>query len=533
MTSALPPIKIHFLHSDEQDDEVPLTDVGVVNIDGERHLFLAPQSFYSAVRQIKIAMPDLTGEQVERLVRDHCEFKDFDELLAPPVEHAPLVDLPPLPQEPPTPVRSRGRTKKWAIAAALLPAFAGTWALGHGMGATPASSATSAPDAALETESDRPVSDNQNLGPEPFTNPDFLDFSTVGKIHCSPIDNLEAECTDADGMVMATKAATGPDSTIFTFSYGSERIGLRVFGTAEYARTWTQQDGSRELYPNMVRSGRYVLWGTDEARLLEYENLLVAAPGPTPVQSSANVYVMGVAEPLPPRLAALAFGTLGLNESEVHTILFDPQDAPVDAPTLMAARAVLGVQDGTTSAVEPGEEDIVALAAGLEVPPYRDGSGTPITLPATDPVAEPPEDDDTYEESEPPDPTPSTKPEAQKTSEPEKPVAPAPSPEPEQPTDPAPPAPTAPAPDPADPAPVPADPTPPVNETPDEPQEPDQTEARPPTEEPNQTGTQPPGSDAADEPPVTDRPKPEQNDDQDEGDGELTALPPAWIATAA
>ncbi|WP_031105506.1 hypothetical protein [Streptomyces sp. NRRL S-146] len=95
MTSSTPPIKIHVLDPDDNDDGVPLADVGVVTIGGQRHLFLSPQSFGSAVRQVSSAMPDLPLEQVERLVREHCtELKDFDELLG-PIEPAPPVDTPP------------------------------------------------------------------------------------------------------------------------------------------------------------------------------------------------------------------------------------------------------------------------------------------------------------------------------------------------------------------------------------------------------------------------------------------------------
>ncbi len=531
MTSATPPIKIHVLDPDDNDDDVPLTDVGVVNINGERHLFLSPQSFYSAVRQVKSAMPDLPEEQVERLVREHCEFKDFDELLGPPVEAAPPVDLPPFTQEPATPARPRGRAKKWAVAAAVLPAFAGAWALGHYTGADPASAAASAPDATPNTASDDVARDNRNLGPEPFTADDFTAFSEAGKIDCSPIDNLEAECTDADGMVMATKAATGPDSTIFTFSYGSERIGLRIFGTAEYAETWTLQDGSQELYPNMVRSGRYVLWGTDEARLKEYETLLASASK----QSAAGahqVHAMGGAEPLPPRLAALTLGTLGLDEYDVHTILFAPQDASVDAPVLMAAQAVLGVHDATPPAVVFGEDDIVALAVGLEPPPTV---AEPNTHPqtgesVTDPAAESP-DDSSGEPTETvtvTDPAPAPDPQPSETEQPQpeepEPTTPDPKPEPKpkpaEPTTPDPkpeptPKPAEPLAKPEQPPTTPVAPAPPTAETPAPPQGPDPA------------ATQPSTGGAAEELPPAD------GQTSTDDDGKLLALPRAWIAPAA
>ncbi|GHF33860.1 hypothetical protein GCM10010218_13730 [Streptomyces mashuensis] len=533
MTPSVPRIKIHVLAPDAHDDDVPLTDVGVVNMDGERHLFLSPQSFYSAVRQVSAAMPDLPLEQVERLVRDHCEFKDFDELLG-PTEPAPPVDLPPHTEEPAAPAGPRGRAKKWVIAAALLPALAGSWALGHVTGANSASTAASAQDGG--TARSKAAKDNRNLGPEPFTAPDFKDFSLAGKISCSPIDDLEAECTDSDGMVMATKAATGPDSTIFTFSYGKERLGLRIFGTAEYAKTWAMQDASRELYPNMVLSGRYVLWGTDEERLKDYEGELLAAAKKS-AGAAHQATSMGHAEPLPPRLAALTLGTLGLDEQDVHTILYAPQDATVDAPVLLAARAVLGVPDASPSVVKPGEQDIVALAAGLEPPPATGpdtrastassgtdpGSGTnstgsssgeptetaPATVPDPSPDQKPVESEQTQKPEEPkPEPTPEPTPQPEPEPTPQSKAEPTPQPEP------TPVEPEGPSTTPVEPAP--AEPAPPVTETPA------------PPSEPGPDQTQPPTGGAAQEPPTSSGQASSNGED-----GELLALPQAWIAPAA
>ncbi|NEW73786.1 hypothetical protein [Streptomyces rhizosphaericus] len=375
MTSSVPPVQIHVLNPDDEDD-VQLTDVGVVTMNGERHLFLTPQSFDSAVRQVSSAMPDLPLEQVERMVRECGQFEDFDELLV-PFEPAPPVDIP-LPSAGPSELaRPRGRAKRWVIAAALLPALAGSWALGHFTSSGTFGTAASGRDKSSSSTGTKTA--------EPFDDPKFMDFSAAGKIDCNPIDNLEAECTDADGMVMSTKAATGPDSTIFTFSYGSERLGLRIFTDTEYAGTWTKQDGSQELYPNLVRVGRYVLWGTDEERLKEYLKLLRSGPKKVPSVAPS----MDIAEPLPPRLAALTLGTLGLGGQDVHTILSAPQDAPIDTPLLMAAQAVLGVTHHSPSGMSAGEDDIVALAAGIEpsevVTAPDPSTNTPV-VPVVDPA---------------------------------------------------------------------------------------------------------------------------------------------------
>ncbi|MGX1268132.1 hypothetical protein [Streptomyces phaeoluteigriseus] len=370
MTEPQPRIRILILNPNDED-EAELTDLGLVNVGGERLLFLKPQSFDSAVRQVRSVLPDLPLEQVERLLREHPEFKDLEELLG-TVKSAPPHVTPT--DEPRRPVRLRGRAKRWVIAAALVPALTGSWALGYVTADSRAGTTASAPDT-----SPSPGSTVQP-GAKPFVGPEFMDFSDAGQIDCKPIANLEAECTDVDGMVMSSKAATGPDSTIFTFSYGSERIGLRIFGDADYAQTWARQDGTTELYPNLSRSGRYVLWGTDKERLSEYTELLQAAEA----TSSVAPNLMGTSTPLPPRLAALTLGTLGLDDRDVEAIMYSPRSVPVDEPVLLAAQAVLGVQ--TTVPPFTGGDDIVAIAAGLDRPP-----GVSLPAPADEPVAESPQ----------------------------------------------------------------------------------------------------------------------------------------------
>ncbi|MDX2557714.1 hypothetical protein [Streptomyces stelliscabiei] len=371
MTESQPPVRIHILTPEDEDD-ADLTDLGLVNLGGERLLFLKPQSFDSAVRQVRSALPDLPLEQVERMVREHPEFKDFGELLE-TVKSAPPLDITPTPDEPLQPGRLRGRARRWVVAAALVPALAGSWALGYLTAGSPAGTSASAPDS---SPSPSGASAGQS-SVKPFIGPEFLDFSNAGQIDCKPIANLEAECTDADGMVMASKAAIGPDSTIFTFSYGSERIGLRIFADKNYAETWVRQDGTTELYPNVSRSGRYVLWGTDKGRLSEYTDLIQD----TEVNSSAKANASGLAAPLPPRLAALTLGTLGLDRLDVETILYAPNSAPVDESVLLAAQSVLGVQ--TTAPWVTGGDDIAAIAAGLDQPPV-------VSVPVHTPDMEPP-----------------------------------------------------------------------------------------------------------------------------------------------
>ncbi|MGX1907591.1 hypothetical protein ACWIID_01810 [Streptomyces phaeochromogenes] len=392
MTEPRPRVQIRIL-TPKDEDYADLTDVGLVNIGGERHLFLKLQSFDSAVRQVRSALPDLSLEQVERLLREHSEFKDFEELLG-TVEPAAPVVIAPMPDEPPQPVRPRRRAKRWVVAAALVPALVGSWALGYVTAGSPLGTSASAPDPSpTDAGGAKPAA-------KPFVEPEFRGFSKAGRIDCKPIADLVAECTDADGMVMSSKAATGPDSTIFVFSYGSERIGLRIFGDADYAETWARQDGTIELYPNLSRSGRYVLWGTDEQRLSEYTDVLRAEE----TRRSSNPRMRGASTPLPPRLAALTLGTLGLNEQDVEAFLYSRHGLQIDEPVLLAAQAVLGV--GTSDAPSTGGDDIVAIAVGLDrppvVPPFEPtmdmdlpvvpivDRGTPSTPPAGPEATQPP-----------------------------------------------------------------------------------------------------------------------------------------------
>ncbi|MFK0279573.1 hypothetical protein ACIQVL_03735 [Streptomyces sp. NPDC090499] len=353
----------------EDGDDADFTDVGLVNIGGERHLFLKPQPFDTAVRQVSSALPELPLEQVERLLREHPEFKAFEELME-LAQPGPPVDITPLQERPLQPVRSRARLKRLAIAASLTSALVGSWALGYATADHTAGSSANDP-AVRPSPSSTSAPDTQ---PAPFVDSDFLDFSEAGRIDCQPIANLQAECTDADGMVMSTKAATGPDSTIFTFAYGREQIGLRIFYDAAYAKTWSRQDGSREMYEHIQRHGRYVLWGTDTARIGEYMKLLKQA------DKGAGPHTMGQSTPLPPRLAALTLGTLGLDGRQVHQIIARSAASTADAPSMVAARLVLGL-DMTPVFSGPDHEDIVALAIGIERPPAAGGSAVLVTTP--------------------------------------------------------------------------------------------------------------------------------------------------------
>ncbi|MEV7512104.1 hypothetical protein AB0O57_29525 [Streptomyces sp. NPDC091201] len=426
MSTAIPKLEIVV-------GDFPLDGARVTHKGGQT-LFLRPQAFSSAVRHVRNVLPQITLEDAERLVREQCpEFRDFDDLLGTNDAPAPRVeDAEPTAPTADTPARSR-RWRMLALTAAILPALAASWALGRLTAAEP----TPAPSGAGAAPSSP---HNSQQGAAPFNDAPFKYFAGAGNIDCKPMNTLEAECTDADGMVMATQAATGPDSVVFTFSYGHDRIGLRIFHDAEYANTWARQDGTIQLYPGLEVHDRYALWGTDTHRIKEYRELLQRAPvsGPQP-----QVLFAPHPLPLPPRLAALTLGTLGLDEHDVKGIITSSAGpkaaARTEEPVMMAALMVLGM-DTKDPGEKPTGQDIVAIAAGFNPhPPVT--APTPTVLPAAaitpaTASASPPKLQPTTDPSvvaPPVQPTPRTTPEpsttpAAPTSTPE--VAPAPDPVP-------------------------------------------------------------------------------------------------------
>ncbi|MDR3079538.1 MAG: hypothetical protein LBV60_01170, partial [Streptomyces sp.] len=223
-------------------------DATLCNINGVRTLLLAvDQTFSRAVNNVRNVLPGITVEAAERMIREQApELRDIDERLGLADPVPPSVDSPAAAPagelvEEPFPRATAKRRQKMVLVAALLPALAASWALGRYTNvadSTPATTKASAPGAT-------PDAPDVETMQAPFTDPKFEWFSGSSDIVCNPISTLEAECTDSDGMVMFTKAATGPDSTVFMFSYGRERIGLRIFYDAKYASTWSTQEGSR------------------------------------------------------------------------------------------------------------------------------------------------------------------------------------------------------------------------------------------------------------------------------------------------
>ncbi|MET9776116.1 hypothetical protein ABZ023_17980 [Streptomyces sp. NPDC006367] len=491
-------------------------DSSFIEHQGTYTLFLRPQTFGSAVQHVRNVLPHITLEAAETMVREQCpEFPDFDKLMGLDLPPAPSIERPapqPVKEDPLEPER-RKRRRRAALVAALLPALAASWAVGRytNVAETPPDSraAAAAPDASPDAAS-------AGADEAPFTEPKFTHFAGASNIDCNPISPLEAECTDADGKVMSTKAATGPDSTLFTFSYGSERIGLRIFYDDAYAKTWARQDGTQDLYPNLQMHGRYALWGTDPERIKEYGTLIAES-------DRGTVTPMGGAEPLPPRLAALTLGTLGLDQGEVHQIMAKtPAPVPAATPVIMAARLVLGLDQAPPAPAGSGTlggDDIVAIVAGIEPSPSPAGKTQPEPRPEpSESISTAPTGDaatggtGTKPASPKPTPTPpttaSTKPPAEPSPSTQEPTAPptgstklpAPTPPPQPSKPPAEPAP------PTDPAPVepsPADSSGSAEKPPVPPaEEPAEKPVESPAEEPSAVEPATPAAPPAEEPPA-------------------------------
>ncbi|GAA5070332.1 hypothetical protein [Streptomyces similanensis] len=482
-----------------------LTDALLITHEGTRTLCLRPQTFSSAVRNLLNVMPGLPHEAAERMIREQCpELRDFDDLLgltepAPPsVEHPPAPTPQPEPAEESGKVMSRRRRRRAVLATALLPALAASWALGR---------YTNVVDTANvgQARASTPDAGTDDVSPKaPFADSRFETFTGSSNIDCETTSTLAAECTDSDGVVMSTKAATGPDSTIFLFSYGSERIGLRIFYDAAYARTWARQDGTQQLYPDLHLHGRYALWGTDHQRIEDYAKLLVEADR----VKSGRMTAMGAATPLPPRLAALTLGTLGLDSQQVHQLIARPAVAMSnDAPAIVAARLVLGLDTATTWSEQ--QDDIVALAAGIG-PSLPPGQTAPAVVPAMEPA-------DTKTTAPRPDPAPPASP-SPSSPAPAQPSSPDPAPRP-APT-------TTPTSEPSTPAPAPSQPETPIASPPAQPTPPASPAPSPPETPPPAQGTPAPPGEETPAPPAQENPAPPATPAPDEEPAEQTPAPP-------
>ena len=341
-------------------------DVALVEDSGRRVLYVLPgQSLQSAVHQAADVL-HMDRSSVERVLREAMHAKGNPHLLREINDFMGCDQAPPRVEAAPAPDSSRPRGRAlvwqralplWLVAAAVAPALAAGWAIGH----------VSSPDAPQSG----PTTATTRSSGDPYSDPVFREFSQDGQMRCEPLGPLAAKCQDVDGMVMLSEAVVGPDSSVFTFSYGSERIGLRLFRTPRTAKEWASKPSTQATYPRLRLYGRYALWGSDAGRLAKYGRLLandVAAPEP-PLRGEGASVTTDSSAPLPRRLAALALGTLGVTPLGIMS----STQKVVPGPVLVAVDLVLGRGAG-----EPlpdlGGQDVIAAAADVQeqpVPPLR------------------------------------------------------------------------------------------------------------------------------------------------------------------
>jgi hypothetical protein len=306
-------------------DDAPEPAALVETHTGGRVLVLRPvQSFSNAVTQITKLLPSLHPDQVRAIVRCYLpDAEDFD-VVESSTHRATVSALPPSN----TPARKgRSLLRRAGI-------HAGIWsvvslsALAYAVGDSPKR--------------------------EPFESAEFRTFAAKGQVMCDPIDAMTAKCTDVDGTVMLSTVLTGPESTLFNFAYGSDRVGMRVFTSHGEARMWVSQQGTKALYDNVRQSGRYVFFGTDKQRVATYAALVRG----TKDRDSQ----------LPERITSLAVGALNLPEGQagIHLVsvsqsnaVKDVLGAPVDEPDVVNEVPVV-------ANYLPGSPVLPALRAGRD-----------------------------------------------------------------------------------------------------------------------------------------------------------------------
>lgn len=378
---------LHVLQEDMGSDAVTFENTK----DGVTYLFISPtQSFESAVASVIKACPELTLPEVQELIRKHCpDIHEMNVRLGAVQEPIPrfdaTYDVAPVPTEDKGAHR-RVRAPKWArIAAVAAPALVGGTLIAHffspaatgGQGSSGTGTTISQTDAASV-----------------FDDPTYKQYVADGNLRCQPVGPYAAKCVDEDGQTMLSEASVG-DSVVFTFSYDSEKVGFRVFENANEAKMWMSEDGNRRLYDNMRVAGRVVLWGTDTKRLEDWV-------GSLSTQSANQASVMGhtlsqsVFGALPPRLASLALGTLGVSGKGTPKA---PAGSIHAAQTLRAVELVMGVTDDGDDRgnVPVGSSDAVAIAADAPRPPvWGTGNwvgprGAADSTPVSEPAASPPQ----------------------------------------------------------------------------------------------------------------------------------------------
>lgn len=375
---------------------VVVVDIGVdaalYSEPGNRVLVLRPgQTFNNAVAAVQRCLPHSHPDTVRAIVRTNLPTApDFDPPDAPPLRPA-IVE----PEGAPSRWRrpwSQSWTRRWGRT--LIPVLAAVLAV-IVIGAVGVF---------------RLVSDSSD---GPFASEAFLEFARRGEFVCQQTGELQATCRDPRDGVLVSEATVGPRSVVYMFSYGEDRVGLRVFTDAKSARAWAGKPPTRRMYPGVRAVGRFVLWGTDKEKIAYYVSLLrTSSPAARDDDAEAPQlnFLLGVtdldpvvlAQPngldrrilrtpvripdaprangLPASLGAVMMATLGVGEAEADRAAHDGLEAVLPPVQVLAVRLTLGVPGSTGS--QPGEEG-PSDDAPIDTPdmPTDTPTGTPTSVP--------------------------------------------------------------------------------------------------------------------------------------------------------
>ncbi|MER8103318.1 hypothetical protein [Kitasatospora sp. NPDC094016] len=301
-------------------------------IEGDQPLVVIrpAQTFDSAVLAVQAALradfPHLHPDQIRAMVRTQLpDLPTMDRLMGVGESPPPVDRRAPARSDREIVPRVPRRRRSVAVGQILLAAVIA--AVGVGVGYA-VGQHTSRPAVVLD-RAPNPTSTLSAFAGDPA----FRQFAAAGQMRCTSLGPLQARCTDVDQLVMYSEAAVSPNSVAYTFSYGTERIYMMAFHSNADAAAWAQESGSQKTLDNLSVVSRFALWGSDAARLQEYQGLIVEA-----ARNQTRPVTAGLTVKMPDRLAALAFGTLGVASSRL-----DPLASTPNAPGLFAAvHLVLG-----------------------------------------------------------------------------------------------------------------------------------------------------------------------------------------------
>ncbi len=330
-------------------------DVALVPSDAGPILVLRPeQSFESACTQVLRVLPDLHPDAARALVREHLP----DAIDLPSALDLPSATTPPV-------STSRGGRRTAVMVTSL--SLAGLAVAGFG--------------AVTVADSIDDIHDRSELlastERDAFGNESFTAFTNTGLMRCATTGTQVARCTDEDGLVMTSEASFGPNAVHYTFSWGSERIWLRIFPNPRDADAYASEGATRTLQ-NLRVINRFVLWGTDAERIDVYVRSIERANGGAMSVVRADSASRSI--DLGPRLEALVTGTANATP--------DPWDR----------HEMMRVLAGDSPSATPTRSTVTADAPARGLPPLavRPGGGrhvaeqpaAPAPAPATSPVVE-------------------------------------------------------------------------------------------------------------------------------------------------